>query len=509
MGLQVQPNQREAIMYDGDFLLILAGAGTGKTTVLRLHAQQHPDERMLYLCYNASIQAEAKGKFPNSVICRTMHSIAFGRVGKAFEEKGQLFDNYRITDVKNFIKSRDWETPMHVLTALERFVCSADKDITEKHLPGLMAPHVRKKVLMATKQVWEAASSLDNPFPITHDGYLKLYALQPPEMHRWFHKILFDEAQDANAVVSDWVERQSCKIVEVGDEHQQIYRFRGANNSMAKFAKSKNAKVVKLQQSFRFGEKVADVATCILAYKSKKTGSDPFPLKGVPEIEDKILTSAMGDFRKQPYAYLHRTVAGAFDSALSNIDKRIYWIGGLKKYNFQTLLDIYYFSINDKKNIKRRKLLSEYRSYADYEEAAKESQTPEMLRNVKLIDKFGSRLPRLIAKLSKLEARKLKDAELVIGTSHRSKGLEFDYVRLADDFPDLTDPERFSNKKLLADELNLLYVAATRAMKTLVLNDSAAKIYQEMGGEHISPFAGVTRNDSGQTTLSQRVTLSD
>tara|TARA_B100000929_G_scaffold143426_1_gene113462 strand:+ start:82875 stop:84425 length:1551 start_codon:yes stop_codon:yes gene_type:complete len=508
------PSQKEAVYFDKNYLLILAGAGTGKTTVLKGHAEYFSHQPMLYLCYNSSIQQEASRKFPPNVKCRTLHAIAFARVGKAFDEAGQLVDNYRITDVKNFLKCKDWDTPSMALSTLNAFLCSADKSINESHLSSgpkgrLIAPRLRENVLIAAKQLWEAATSIDVNFPITHDGYLKLYALQKPEMHRWFKKILFDEAQDANPVVSDWVERQKCAIIEVGDEHQQLYRFRGANNSMAGFAKRKKAKIVKLQQSFRFGENVADLATRILDYKAEHTGCDPFPIKGLASIEDALLPSAMGPFRKQPYAYLHRTVAGTFESAIANIDKRIYWIGGIEKYNFQELLDVYYFSIGEKSKVKRKKLFVEFRSYDDYKTAAENTSSAEMMRNVKLIDKNGNHLIRLIAKLRKLEARKIKDAELIVGTAHRSKGLEFDYVRLADDFPDVTDQTKFDDMDILADELNLLYVASTRAMRMLVMNEISKKIYLEMGGKGISRFSAVTRNEGPPSRPSQPVKLSD
>ena len=217
----------------------------------------------------------------------------------------------------------------------------------------------------------------------------------------------------------------------------------------------------------------------------------------------------MGPFRKQPYAYLHRTVAGTFESAIANIDKRIYWIGGIEKYNFQELLDVYYFSIGEKSKVKRKKLFVEFRSYDDYKTAAENTSSAEMMRNVKLIDKNGNHLIRLIAKLRKLEARKIKDAELIVGTAHRSKGLEFDYVRLADDFPDVTDQTKFDDMDILADELNLLYVASTRAMRMLVMNEISKKIYLEMGGKGISRFSAVTRNEGPPSRPSQPVKLSD
>ncbi len=58
---------------------------------------------------------------------------------------------------------------------------------------------------------------------------------------------------------------------------------------------------------------------------------------------------------------------------------------------------------------------------------------------------------------------------MVVSTVHRAKGLEWDTVVLEEDFPDLFDDEKISPEQRV-DELNLLYVACTRARQHLVVN---------------------------------------
>ena len=60
-----------------------------------------------------------------------------------------------------------------------------------------------------------------------HDGYLKLWALGRPKLAADF--VLLDEAQDSNPVMLDVLSRQAAQVVYVGDRHQQIYQWRGAN----------------------------------------------------------------------------------------------------------------------------------------------------------------------------------------------------------------------------------------------------------------------------------------
>ena len=61
----------------GHTLKIKAFAGTGKTSTLIEIAKQLPT-RGLYLAYNKSTQLEAQDKFPDTVVCKTAHSLAYG-----------------------------------------------------------------------------------------------------------------------------------------------------------------------------------------------------------------------------------------------------------------------------------------------------------------------------------------------------------------------------------------------------------------------------------------------
>lgn len=77
-GLSLLEEQRRAIelFQLSEGLRIDAYAGTGKTTTLRLIADNTSD-RGLYLAFNRSIAEEAGGRFPKRVRCSTIHSIAF------------------------------------------------------------------------------------------------------------------------------------------------------------------------------------------------------------------------------------------------------------------------------------------------------------------------------------------------------------------------------------------------------------------------------------------------
>ena len=78
-------------------LKISAFAGTGKTSTLTAVAKS-TSRRGLYLAFNKSIAEEARAKFPNSVDCRTTHSLALRTVPDAFVETlASSWEPFRVT----------------------------------------------------------------------------------------------------------------------------------------------------------------------------------------------------------------------------------------------------------------------------------------------------------------------------------------------------------------------------------------------------------------------------
>ncbi|SFB62521.1 UvrD-like helicase C-terminal domain-containing protein [Azotobacter beijerinckii] len=101
-----------------------------------------------------------------------------------------------------------------------------------------------------------------------------------------------------------------------------------------------------------------------------------------------------------------------------------------------------------------------------------------MTRSIKIVEQYGKNLPELFAKLRRNAVTDELEASITLSTAHRAKGLEWDAVQLAEDFsfepfdPD-NDPEAW------VDEMNLLYVACTRAMQVLAVNSTVLEIMQE------------------------------
>jgi hypothetical protein len=224
----------------GANLVIQAGAGTGKTSSLRLLAQAQPGRRGLYVAYNRAIASDARASFPRDVTCKTAHALAFGAVGRQYKHR---LDSPRMparqVAIVLGISGPIRLGPERVLTPAQlarivndtvtRFCYSADPEITGRHVPvidGLKDPAtkaaLRELILPWAHKAWADLTRLDGRLPFSHDHYLKLWALTKPTIPADY--VLLDEAQDANPVVADLVERQThAQRILVGDSAQAIY----------------------------------------------------------------------------------------------------------------------------------------------------------------------------------------------------------------------------------------------------------------------------------------------
>lgn len=482
------PEQSLIINYRGNRLVVKAYAGTGKTSVLIKYALKNPTLKMLYLAYGRAIRDEAVTRFPKNVECKTSHQLAYAEFGHQFDHK--LAGNLRLTEVADAIGSKNWTFAKDIVDTLNAFMCSADRNILVDHFAradtgkALSSKQMQylDQVMDGANAIWARMTNPKDPFPAVHDCYLKLFQLSMPNLGNRYSVILFDEAQDANPVTSSIVRQQQCRVIRVGDRHQQIFRFRGAVNALDS-KEIESTDVLYLTNSFRFGPQIALVANAILEYKGE---TRPVVGRGAADSVSRFLPA---DIRGK--TVLCRTVMGVIEKALAATAKgeKVFWIGGIESYKIGDLLDVYHLSTGNLAQIKNRKLTSEYKSYSNYLGIAEATSDPEMLRANKIIENTEA-LPQRFQRLYDYSASSMAEADITLSTVHRSKGLEFDYVQLHDDFPDIFDGEM--EPKAIEDELNLLYVGVTRAKKHLAYNDRVEAIARIVAARRLKQQKAVT-----------------
>lgn len=465
----------------GEDLKTKAFAGSGKTSTLVEIAKALPDKSILYLCFNKSIQEEAVEKFPDNVDCRTAHSLAYKSL--AYVIKGRTNNSAPKLNITNIIKygvidpKHDYtqqEIARKVFRLLKRFFCSnyfdsflkpKPKDVEEelkkdKEIEEQRVIEVNQYVHEIAYDYWSKCMKKDSDFPISHDVYLKRYQLSKPDLSPIYDVILFDECQDANPVLLDILINQKCQIIYVGDAHQQIYAWRGAINAFDSIEGVEHY----LSQSFRFGNSLAGLANKILAIKGEKQ-----ELKGFDQIETNIVQKM--DF---PYTSLCRTNGRAIEVILDNLDKDIHLVGNNLKYTFSLLNDACSLYEGKHKNIKDP-LVKSYKSWdslvAEYKDD--EEKDPNFTLMVNFVEKYEASLRPTLIKFQNASYVKEKDADIIVSTVHKAKGREWHNVVIENDFKlseELVNEKDIVEKdKIDFEELNLLYVAITRAQKQIHL----------------------------------------
>ncbi|GHH67526.1 hypothetical protein GCM10017673_14650 [Streptosporangium violaceochromogenes] len=442
----------------GQDLVIEAGAGTGKTSTLKMVAAS-TGRRGLYLAYNRAIADDARASFPANVQCATAHSLAYRQVGHAFQHRLNAprvpaRDVARILQIPAVL-----DLGKHALTAVKvarvvmdsvaRF-CHSNHDRPEysdiPQIPGLdvetgAMSELRAQVLPMVHQAWADLTSPGGRLRFTHDCYLKIWALGRPTLPA--ELVFLDEAQDANPVIAEIVEAQAAQRILVGDQSQAIYGWRGAVDAMETF----HGHRFQLTQSFRFGQRIADEANEHLELLSA-----PLRLVGNPKLDSRI------ERIPAPSAVLCRTNAGALGQAIAALGAghRPALVGGGD--DIRRLAEASR-DLKAGRSTYHPELMA-FTSWIEVQEYAEHDSGGADLRTfVKLVDSHGPE--RILKVVDQLVDE--YNADVVISTGHRAKGREWPTVRLAADFPEPYDKDG----QLQRAEVMLAYVAVTRAREGL------------------------------------------
>ncbi|MBK4737945.1 UvrD-helicase domain-containing protein [Noviherbaspirillum pedocola] len=452
--------QRGIIKSNAPFLVVEAFAGASKTFTLVQYALARPYEKMLYVAFNKAIQMEAQAKFPPNVQCKTTHSLAYPYSGRMYSHKNGTL---RQTDIMRFFNVPVLEAT-HLVNTIERFLASDDGKILARHLPPEVPAAYRDVMLDFAKRVWTEMKNVDNTIiRMPHDGYLKVYQLSGPDLSTRYQAILFDEFQDANACTASIYVNQRCKKVLVGDRHQSIYGFRHATRAFDAIPGEPERH--SLTHSFRFGKGITNVANHLL--KCFKNEQRNIVGRGVAE-----LTHARAD-RSRQYTIICRTNAKVFANAVAYLNtKKVHFVGGIDAYPLGKLLDV--FQIWNKTPDEIADPF--FRTFADLdtlETYAHAVDDKEIMSLMSVVKEYKDNLPGLVAAVRAQVCENRDEADVLVSTVHRSKGLEYQQVVLEDDFEELLTESgqiRDMSGDELEQEVNILYVAITRASHALEMN---------------------------------------
>ena len=294
--------QKEAVLYLDGPLLIVAGAGSGKTKVLTSRIAHIIKEKKAYPNQILSVTFTNKaakemqnriGKILGSASTGlswlgTFHSIC-AKLLRKHATAANLNSNFTIIDtddqirlIKNICKAENIDikqlAPRFILAIIDRWknkgyypseVVINNKDIYEKTILPLYKIYQQKLVDL---------NSCDFGDLILHT--VKILENYPDIRQIYsnnFKYILVDEYQDTNYIQSKWLNLLSEKnknLCCVGDDDQSIYSWRGAEiKNFLEFDQIyENTKVIRLEQNYRSSQNILSVASNLIANNQNRVG---------------------------------------------------------------------------------------------------------------------------------------------------------------------------------------------------------------------------------------------
>ena len=287
--------QREAVYHTDGPLLILAGAGSGKTRVLTHRIAYLIGERdvnpwnILAITFTNKAAEEMRQRVDNlvgfgaeSVWVSTFHSACVRILRRFIDRLGyeNHFTIYDTDDQKTLIKEVcrkvDVDTKVFKERSLLSAISSAKNEMIlpdefELNAGGDFAKMKIAKVYREYEAQMRANNALD--FDDLLVKTVQLLQTQPDVLESYqerFRYIMVDEYQDTNTVQFQLVSLLAGKyknLCVVGDDDQSIYKFRGANirNILDFEHEFPDAKVIKLEQNYRYTGNILNAANSVIA----------------------------------------------------------------------------------------------------------------------------------------------------------------------------------------------------------------------------------------------------
>ncbi len=286
--------QKKAVLQTDGPVLILAGAGSGKTRVLTHRIAYLIDEcgvnpwNILAITFTNKAAGEMRDRVDNivgfgseSIWVATFHSTCV-RILRRYADKLGYDNNFTIYDsddsksvLKDICKRFQLETQQLKLRAIQTAISHAKDNCVDAREYALSSAGDFRKQKIA-KAFIEYENTLKKNNAMDFDDLLlntvKLFKDNPDVLEQYqerFRYIMVDEYQDTNNVQFEFIRLLADKyrnLCVVGDDDQSIYRFRGANiRNILDFEKVyPDACVIKLEQNYRSTQCILDAANNVI-----------------------------------------------------------------------------------------------------------------------------------------------------------------------------------------------------------------------------------------------------
>jgi DNA helicase-2/ATP-dependent DNA helicase PcrA len=295
--------QREAVAAESGNMLVLAGAGSGKTRVLvhriawLIRAEQFSPHSILAVTFTNKAAREMRGRIEHmlqmpshGLWVGTFHGLAHRLLKMHWQEAG-LPQNFQILDsddqlrlVKRVCRELQLDEARWPPKQAQWYI-NGQKD------EGLRAAHIEvplgdlylktmQRVYAAYEEACERGGMVDFAELLlrAHELWLKSPQVLAHYQQR-FRQILVDEFQDTNTIQYAWLRvlaGEHIPVVAVGDDDQSIYGWRGAKiENIQRFADDFDAtRTVRLEQNYRSTQTILRAANAVIAHNAGRLGKE-------------------------------------------------------------------------------------------------------------------------------------------------------------------------------------------------------------------------------------------
>ncbi len=310
----LNPQQKQAALYDGGPCLIVAGAGTGKTKTLttkiaKLIADGYHPARILAVTFTNKAAGEMRERVEQlvpgagrRVWIHTFHSFGVRLLRQNAAKLGLTkdFAIYDETDQKKVVtlllEQMGVKEPKKEVSQIVGIISRAKDDMItpDGMMQAATASGLDGKIRAAEiyrryEQKLKEAGALDfGDLLVKTVQLLRDHADVRAYYQDFFQYVLVDEYQDTNRtqyMITKYLTEKSRKLCVVGDPDQSIYSWRGANiRNILEFEKDfKDAKIITLEQNYRSTKAILDASNRLITKNKKRKDKNLFTDKATGE----------------------------------------------------------------------------------------------------------------------------------------------------------------------------------------------------------------------------------
>ena len=309
---ELNDKQKEAVLYNDGPLLIIAGAGAGKTKTLTTKIAYLIEEcgvspySILAITFTNKAAKEMKdrlflaiGNDVKKLTVSTFHSFGLKLLRENYERLGYdknfviMDSDDSLTVVKKIIKDMGYDPKIYNPKAIRNKISSCKNEMISPTMYERYAVSDYEKVIQKVYETYQLKLRRNNS--VDFDDLLllpiELFKKNKDLLEKYqdlYRYILIDEYQDTNEaqyILTKLLSERYRNITCVGDDSQSIYSFRGANyKNILNFEKDyKDAKTILLEENYRSTSNILDAANAVIKNNKQRKDKKLWTARGIGE----------------------------------------------------------------------------------------------------------------------------------------------------------------------------------------------------------------------------------